>query len=77
MKRFFGGLSRLLKCNPAWHACFDLGEAVYRNEGDATPAFSYALKGSFKITLRQVLAVGTALACLCLIGKRSKQSRKN
>lgn len=62
-KTFCAGVAQALrKHDPAVCTRFDVGGDFYRNREEDSPAFSYALKGNFRMDRRRILA-----ACACLL----------
>lgn len=73
-KGFCTNVARALKKHdPAVNARFDVGSDFYRNREEAAPAFSYALRGSFRLDRRRIF---TALACLLTLSALLHRKRK-
>lgn len=63
----------LKKHDPAVRARFDVGGDFYRSREEAAPAFSYALKGNFRLDRRRIF---TVLACFLTLSALLHRKKK-
>lgn len=73
-REFFEGVAQALKKHdPAVQARFDVGGDFYRNREEASPAFSYALKGNFRADRRRIFAALACFLALCALLHRKRK----
>lgn len=74
MKPFLKKVARFMRGDcPTLHRRYDVSGDVYKNGQDSTPAFSYAFKGEYRMDLRHVLLILSALLVLCCGRKKDKK----